>query len=303
MAKNIFIHVGVGKSGTTSLQENVFCRIPDVACLGRPNHRNDACRNFSFGIRLAEDYQLDDYCLPFVSMVRAVEQDVVVISDESIRTEVDSLAASRLARYFPEAHIFITTRNQFSAIPSFYVSHGRFVHRSPVSQRSLYVSFREYMDFYLKFHCLGYFREIKYHQLACVYAEKFGRSNVTVMTFEEMVQKPEQFFGQLGTLLQTDAKLLLALWSGSERRHAGHSGRLHAYMRFRSKLPVKSFRQMLLLPNFASSAVERFLRRGTTAKVALTDNDRERIAAIYASENRMIEQDFNVSLGAWGYPH
>ena len=65
MEKIVVFHFGVGESGTTSLQENLFNRLSKVACIDRPNGGTDLYRNFAYGVCKAEDYQLDDFILPF----------------------------------------------------------------------------------------------------------------------------------------------------------------------------------------------------------------------------------------------
>jgi Sulfotransferase domain len=303
MPKRVIIHVGAPKSGTTSLQNNVFSQIPTVRCLGKPNHLNKMYKAFFDSITLAENYDLDQYVVPFVSKVKSSPKPVVMISDEMFAEwNVFSLVASRLARYFPDAQILITIRSQFSAIPSYYVSHGRMLKDTPVSQRIRYVTFREYFDFYSKKHNHGHFRHLKYYELARTYAEAFGRENITILTFEEMVRSPATFFEKVGALLDASPGLLRCLHDNSAIQNKGDSGRFHSYLRLRSKIPIRSAASLLRLPESISDAITLLLKTGKREQVKLSKAELERIVAIYGPGNAALEREFDITLSPWGYP-
>ncbi|MCI5059444.1 MAG: hypothetical protein MRY79_00060 [Alphaproteobacteria bacterium] len=102
MSKNqeIYIHIGVGKTGTTTLQNNVFAQLPDVACLGRPNHLDQTYKDFMYGVRLAEDFEVKEYTQPFVQRVLESSAQKVIISDEALAFDVSSHVARRLKELF-----------------------------------------------------------------------------------------------------------------------------------------------------------------------------------------------------------
>ena len=267
------------------------------------NHQNDVFRNFSFGLRLFEDHQLGDVVDQFMAKVRAAPEPIAVISDESLRTsEGDSLIIGRLAKIFPGAHILVTVRNQFTAIPSHYASHGRFLKRTPVSRRVKYVRFREYMDFNLDNHYRGFFRHIKYHQFAQSFADKFGHHKIVILPFEELLKKPSAYFARLADLFEMSSEELVELWNAGEIKNPADSARLHAYLGLRSRLPIESLRKMLFLPGSVSRMVQRYLERGSKPKFELSSEDMEKISTIYGPDNKKLQEDFGVSLGTWQYP-
>jgi hypothetical protein len=97
MEKIVVFHVGVGESGTTSLQENLFNPLSKVACIGRPNDDPDLYRNFAYDVCKAEDYELDDFVLPFCDYLfqlgRCITYDSLIAQfeiDQTFGTNIES---------------------------------------------------------------------------------------------------------------------------------------------------------------------------------------------------------------------
>ena len=116
----LIIHIGVGKTGTTSLQNNLFINLPGYKCLGRPNHQRYEYRNFFKGIMTAESYELDHLAIPFCEIVNSyLESGVsVIISDECL-----------LSYKQPFSHVFYTYFLSFGALVFllFFVTFSEFL--------------------------------------------------------------------------------------------------------------------------------------------------------------------------------
>ncbi len=172
--KKVIFHVGVGKSGTTSMQENIFNKLPNVLNLGRPNDSSITYRNFYDGILHGEDYELEHLIKPFKDLVYSSNEDVIVVSDENIQSDIDSITATRIANYFPDDYILITIRNQISAIMSHYSSTGRLLQFVP-KPHVRHVDFDDYLDYHLPNSDRGFFRQIQYDRLVKSYLQIFGK--------------------------------------------------------------------------------------------------------------------------------
>lgn len=298
--RKILLHVGVAKSGTTSLQENLFAKLDDCACVGRPNHLNAAYRGFHRAMTTAEDGEVAGLVAGFAEQVRTAPRRTVILSDETLVAQVNSIPARRLAECFPDAHILITVRNQITSIPSFYTSHGRHAKGTAYAHKVTYVTFEEFTAFFRRGPETDFALSLKYHRLAETYRRYF--SNVTVLAFEEMIKDDVAFMTKLGAVLGRDPQTLLSIWRAGETMNAGDSGRLHGYLRLRQRIPVSSLRKLVPIPAAWAAAIERFLRRGRTHKVELTEVDKAFVRSVYGPENARLQNDFNVSLEGWGYP-
>ena len=306
MKKSILLHVGVGKSGTTALQENIFSKMHHVDCLGRPNHLISSYQRFSEGIQTAENQQLHEEARDFLQLIKESKNNRIIISDETLLGKFlpMSVVSDRLNQFFPDAHVLITIRNQSTAIKSFYADSGRFLKGTPISRRGgIQVSFEEYFDFNID-RKNGFFRSLDYYDLANCFIKSFGKNNVSVMLFEHMVNRPDYFFEKVGRLLDTSASELLELWKGDQVRNKRESARLIKYMSWRSKLPFAStpVHRIIPVPKFASSSWQKFLRKGAPCEPEFSSDDQERIRWRYGPNNRLLSDEHNLPLGEWGYP-
>ena len=128
-----FIHVGFMNSGTTSLQRNFFSQRPEFFFVGQPyNERGGIFTN----IKSVEDHQFDN---PWISGL--CEEQIytlhkgrsIVISDEALCGDTPQIyfppfmvsrdhIALRLRRFFPNAKIIFTIREQRRYVTSMYLN-------------------------------------------------------------------------------------------------------------------------------------------------------------------------------------
>lgn len=305
--KKIVLHVGCGKTGTTSLQRNIFSKLDDYACLAQPRIDKEY-KEFRKAIMFSEDFYIDNEIQDYISYVYSLDKSKIIISDEGLTRpaspshglDVFSHVAKRLKKYFPDAHVLITIRNQLTAIPSHYISHGRYLPNTPVTGRINYVKFNEYMKYYLKKNDRGFFRQLKYRKLVGTYLDLFGHDKLTVLLFDEMSSNPESYFKKLSILLDVKQNTLDGLWKNSKIHNEADSKRVHNYLRIRSLLPVKSISK--IFPSLSNNRFSQYLRKGLSAKIKLSEKEIEMISKIYGEENRWLDNEFKLSLASYGYP-
>ena len=183
MGKVIF-HIGVGKTGTTSLQENLFNKLKNCANLGRPNHGNKLYQDFFYGITRAEDIDTNSYVELFVNFVKekSAQQPISIISDEGLQnSRIYSYSIARLKSFFPDSEILITVRNQLTAIRSYYSHEGYRLKQVPAADefnRRKQISFNEFLDYAIDAHDNTYLHYLKYKSLLRVIEQHFPKEKV-----------------------------------------------------------------------------------------------------------------------------
>jgi hypothetical protein len=191
----VFLHVGFGHAGTTSLQLNFFSRRQDLFYLGTPY--GEAGGLFSH-LKYTDDHllieqQMLDWCRNLVYSNPRREGRPIVVSDETFcdTSEVyyaprhlpGDLIAARLKRYFPTAKIIFTMRHQLDYISSMYFNLKRnyaFLAGMPLPE------FNEWWaGMQTQVRC-QYLQNLDYSQMIEVYSRLFGRENVLVLPLEEL---------------------------------------------------------------------------------------------------------------------
>ena len=127
--KKIYIHIGYPKTGTTSIQANIFAQLNQIDYIGQPyNSAYDKSQVIVHTLTDCEEMEynahrlcqlIDDYCSDY---------NKLLISEETFSTgsnlsgRVDRFTiANRLKKIAPDATILISLREQSSIIKSFYL--------------------------------------------------------------------------------------------------------------------------------------------------------------------------------------
>ena len=267
MSKIIF-HIGVAKTGTTSLQRNLFNKLENCSNLGYPNNANELYQNFSYGIRVAEDIDVKNYIEPFADKVKeeSMRCPLVIISDDGLQgrgTYVYSYPIARIKSFFPNAEIMITVRNQLTAIQSYYCYGGYRLKQVPAANefnRKKQITFNEFLDYSIHNHGNTYLHYLKYQQLLRVIERHFSKEKIHVLLFEEMVKRPEIFLSHMAKILGRDVDDLLAIWGREKPKNTRQSASYLRYQRLRTRIPLKSIRRYIpglkfCLPKTSSSRI------------------------------------------------
>lgn len=191
----VYLHVGFGHSGTTSLQLNFFGRRPDLLYLGTPfgdaggffshiKYLDDSCIN---------ERQMLEWCRNLIYANSRRDKRPIVVSDETFSDTSElfycprhlpaDLIARRLKRYFPTARIIFTIRNQTDYVSSMYFNLKRnYAFLSGVA-------LPQFTEWWAGMHsqerCL-YLQNLDYSHLIEVYLQLFGRENLLILTLEEL---------------------------------------------------------------------------------------------------------------------
>ena len=131
MSNQSYIHIGVPKAASRTLQENLFCHLPSFNYIGRPGVRTDReLRFITQVISNRENFEYNEMYKQFISLINKrvfVRGKKTFFSAEALsvgssldgrvdRTEI----ARRFAKLLPDAKILLVIRNQFDVIRSRY---------------------------------------------------------------------------------------------------------------------------------------------------------------------------------------
>lgn len=199
MNRRTFLHIGLGKAGSTSLQHG-FSHHPEIQ---RIQPRHDPIAQFLEYKSISPEALFDS----------GEDPRVRVLSDErfSFFTPAEYAAINRTdfawnqlrvaladwaAESMRDAEVIIVTRRQESLIPSAYAHYVRDGGTLPYPAfLSAYrAMFRAMLDSAF---------------LVDLYRARFGAESVHVLSFEEMAQRPDEFCGRISSLLGLNAPLKL----------------------------------------------------------------------------------------------
>jgi hypothetical protein len=298
------IHIGFPKTATTTLQAHLFSRHPDLVNIGRPFRDHDH-GNLINSLAQADDCDYDEERMAaLIEESRKLPGTTLVYSDETVATSpIRSIAAKRLHRLFPDAHIVAVIREQISAWESLYAHHGRKLRGIPEPYRGRYVSFDAFLAYEYKKAGRGLLRTFQYAEILDFYAALFGRDRVHVLTFEEFTADKPAFIRRLADILKIDAASVSeCLERKHEYKRVGES--TVRWQKLRSRffwgVPVSRFvpgaqqlKKLLLAympPN--NEALE----------IQWPEEWRGRIADLYRPGNRELMEKFGLPLDRFGYP-
>lgn len=306
---SLLVHIGAPKTGTTFLQTQIFARTDGLGCIGRPHQDTADYRRFAHALMQEEDESTAIATIRSY-LHRAVEEEKArpfVLSDEAISfAPLWHVVARRLAAVAPEAKILLTVRSQFSAITSFYANHGRLLRNVPAPYRGRHISFADWLEFAIRkvenSYEKNYLRVLFYDRLTDVFDNFFDRANVTVLLYEAMQTRREDFAAQLSSALQADCAASF-LAARDTRANPRHSERQLAFNALQSKFPLmRRAARRLAFTSGVRTAVRRYIEGGQPVQTELNDAQRRLVADLYRESNQRLIEKYNLALNDFDYP-
>jgi len=309
----LFIHVGLRKAASTTLQKGLFAKLPQINHFGM--WLNDTTRfadpqvsDLIHRIILSDGVNYDR------AAARALADQAVLskldpakintLSDEKLggfwRGYADRrLIAERLKDVFGDIRIILMVREQVDHFLANYIALGGEYKLAPdrLRVRLPVTDHLEYMMRYPDYEQLGH---LKAGRLAGMYADIVGRENVCVLLFEEMRDDLPAFARRIGGFLGVDAAAVVACLLGRHENPRRQTQLMLAYRSLRSHLfPGTSL--SALLPKSVQTGFERMLARGAKSHIALPAEWIERLRVYYAEDNAQLARSFGLDLARWGY--
>lgn len=307
-----FIHIGCPKTASTTLQNSLFARHPEIASIGKPyESREGEVAKQLYGLITKDDFELER-CQQALSEEKKRKEStgkVVVLSEEKIYVSPNfEEAGRRLRALFPTAKILITVRNQFDLVTSWYCQgnyDGRYWRWAgiPNPYGNSFVSFDQFLDFTFSNSDKNVSEVFHFYKKAMVFADLFGRENVFVLPIEKLKSNPRLFTRDLSGILGINNESTFDLLNGKVENQR-NTGNISMY-RFNSRIaPLK---KIPALGNLLTSApferlTTKLIYKFAQHKVTLSEEWRRNLTELYREENRKLADEFNLELLDYGYP-
>ena len=310
---SVLVHVGLMKSGSTSLQQNLFAKHSDILNIWKPSF--DQLLRQMINVE-DNDLRLED-TEDFLkeNLTRAQKENkALVLSNEQISgLPVLWPAAHRIKQFLPNAKIFLCIREQRALIESYYIHQSRNlggIFGVPERYSDLPITFDEFFSFHFpgpgkgriqtqKFLRISW--RLRYLKTAGLYQDLFGRDNVLVLPIEMAGQHPNEFASRLeafcGINGEETARLL-----GLTKRNVGVEKSHVVYERWRHQLPEGiAFSKFVPFGNRLRKIIKAAASR-RSGDIAVWDEDKmAKLTTLYAKQNKEVQRLFGLQLDKYNY--
>lgn len=203
--KPMFVHLGYPKTATTTFQQHVFPRHPDLAYLGKliPSFRYTDPSLFGLvdALMTVDSISYNGASTlrqALASHRRADPARTLLVSSESFLhvTATDAgVVASRIQAAFAPCKVIITLREQRSLLQSFYGLHGRFgqylfITKPESEPLPLPLSIEQWLDLIFRAEARNLPALLHFDRVISHYRALLGPENVGVFLFEELKRSP-----------------------------------------------------------------------------------------------------------------
>jgi len=299
MVKKV-IHIGANKAASTTLQRAMFANHSGLNYLGEDGlgylDYCDAINSMIYDDDL--HFQAKKCDELFACKLEGAPEKTFLYSSEDVMTSaIPFLCAQRLKKYLPDASILIILRNQYTAVPSFYINHGAFLKPAPPSYFHRHVEFDDWMEFQLIFNKYGPLASYFYNKLISVYEDLFGQENINVLLYEEFVRDQNSFVNKLCKILSINSTEAIKLLKGRHERQS-----IKKRQRVYNRIARGTFGCFLPKEDALPSPLISFLQKGPKAKLDLNDYWKKRIFDLYSAENGLIAKKYDLPLDEYEYP-
>lgn len=299
--KQLFLHVGYPKTGSTTLQKGLFSHHPEIAYLGRPF--DDELLDLEKTILAAPDGEFTQRLPHLIELVQArvsaAGSSKVLLSHEGFLRSTrhgghDVLrTAERIKRVFagPEqdgarVKVLVCLRRQQDLFLSHFVQFVR------GDQEVLDAEFQKLLSEPRD----GFASSLYFDKVLGCFQDLFGDA-LEVLLFERLIEEPEAHTRSVCDWLGVDAELGSELLVGRHDKRKRRQGEFYL-LEARNTL---TFRMGALLVGLGFGNAGRSLKQKAFLRVALSPSQLEAIGEVYAESNRRAQEGFGLPLEQYGY--
>lgn len=298
----LFIHVGFPKTASSTLQKHLFARHSGISYLGKPF--SDAMARVEKAMLTLDDtaFEQERPCLERLvrDEIAKARDGRLLISHEGFLRNTRyghhdlGTTARRIHQTFAGAlgpdgdlRIILCLRRQADLILSHY---AHFV-------RGSQDDFDSYIEAVLENPREGFAASLFYDELLSHYADIFGRDNLDILLFEDLLGDSERFLGKLSDILGIDPAESLRLIEGKhEKRKAKVSD---AYL-VKPKKTGRRASWRRFLESVRTAVGSNAAGAGTL--VALRPDQERRLSDVYRRGNSRLMDRFGLPLDKHDYP-
>ncbi|MCJ8329119.1 MAG: sulfotransferase domain-containing protein [Lentisphaeria bacterium] len=309
----LLLHVGLEKTGSSTLQETLLYKHPQVHYLGKikgNDSKQKSCLDeITYRILDPILWNLDepmnteatlalfhDKLLPSVSEDQILVGSWEGLGSQAIKAQIEML--NRTQAIFGGCRIMITLRNPLSRLPSLYLQnlYGNFM-----KQKKGIFDSHDYVDietwFSKRMSNEKLFTYVDFIQSSI---EQLGRENVGIFLFEELKEDPNAYYKSICEFMGIDSEIGVSLTQNKHvnpRMSEEQLTYMHSIQSSFFKRSLNSFRSVKSRKNAL-----RAKKSGPPAKVILTDHIIQKVSDASREGHRWLVENLNLPLERYGYP-
>ena len=314
--KRVFIHPGYARAGTTTLHENLFKNHPEIISIGEPF--TDLGFQLYDELRKVEYFDYDEVTVQALINKMLVCSDrnnarCVVLSDDSLlwggmpmsgpgRFLLVPMMAKRLKRFFPNAHIIFTIRNQIKLLESSYANSGHILKHVPLPHTGKNIRIDNWISFLYEHKNSSYLRDLDYNSIISVYEKIFGKNCIHIFLLEQLASDSNAYINKLVDTLSINKEKAFQLLS-NKRNKQRPSNRKVSYYRFRQKFfPGLGLSKIMPFGSFFRNSFNDFIVKGKPLKDDIPENWVHLLADLYSKGNTDLSSRYGLNLEEYQYP-
>ena len=311
----LLLHTGLEKTGSTSLQETLFLKHPQVHYLGKvigTEHIKKACLDdISYRVLNPVLWDLDkpmdteatlslfhESLLPLVPKDRVLMGSWENLGHKTTENHLEML--TRTKAIFGACRIMITLRNPLIQLPSLYLQNlrGNFLRQNNGWMDS--ETYEDIEGWYRKCEMISKNPLLNYSECIRSSIEQLGRENVGIFLFEDLQENPNAYYQSICEFMGIDPEMGVSLTQDIHSNPRLSEAQL-AYMR-----KTKSSLLGRMLHSYSS--LERRRKRmeallgGPPAKVVLTEQLIKEVSDASRDGHRWLVEKLDLPLETHGYP-
>ena len=306
--KKIIVHVGYPKTATTTLQTEVFSKHSGMLYFTSKPEAYDEVHWMGERDNLWYDPE------PLHKLVAEARSEAgdrtIVVSEERLfapsATEWE-VVSDRIRKSFSPCKVMITLREQIGLVKSFFCNHARTgEHVFSNGSKRYPITMEQWMKMCFRFPSSNLPHFLDYHTVLTHYAEVFGRENVGVFLFEEMIADKNAYFEKMAEFMEVDPREFLELYERSRRLNTRVTNRRCFYESV-VFVPLNKVLSTLRIGRFipGKDAVKKalfdYLDRGSVLDVEIPQDRLDSLLALYAEGNRKLNDEWGLRLEENGY--
>lgn len=307
MRCDLIIHIGGPKSGSTSLQLGLFKNLANVVYFGEygdgaTTREEDSTirRYLSTEECLLEQNQKLQFRLVCEGRIRQANGSQLIFSSADILEFQRPRAISEsLSDIFGSGiKILLVVRNQISALTSFYSGHGAWLRNVPSAHFRRFTSLENWFEYQFRLDSGSHLYTFSYWNQLKPFIEIFGRDNVHVVCFEDLIQANLQTWSKIASLLDISADRALRLFGTVHERKRISNLRFFK-AKWQGQLPVFSGVRQHVSDLPLSKTLEKKLGefKPTVNSIII-----DQIHEFYKEQNRSLGAEFKLDLARHSYP-
>jgi len=308
------LHIGVGKTGTTSLQNVYFSGHPELFYLGTaqtPTPEQEAFEKllppFLRQDSLAFDpAPLRDHAREVVRRAREAGKAPLYSNEVIIDADMDKgLILQRLYDCFAPCKILLTIREQRSFLRSLYGHDNNKLKGLPAPCNGKFIGIHEWLEYHHDQLGMqrGWMWLGQYHHLARGLVRTFGRENVRILLFEQFKADRTAFLDTLCSFVGVGNPPELDAELGSRRLNVHSADRWLQKQLYMYDLRTRGswLASHPALLRAAGALYSNLHKDAAPAKIALPEDWEPILHEAFAASNAALAQEFGLPLAESGY--